>query len=235
MAITNFDLPVNNLTQIDSPTVMPWKQWFQRIQTIASSLQQSGTTAQRPTTNLWIGRRYFDTDLGMPIWVTAVSASGVATWSGATGSAYAEISSTVTQNVANILLAQAVTYNSTEIASGISIVSNSRITPAKPGIYSLSFYAQTYVSAGNASLDFWLTKNGVNQPNTLIRITMAASTDNFIGPQTYMVNAVVGDYFEIMMNGTSVNAGILAIAAGVTPTRPMGPSIIITMNLDSAV
>lgn len=33
-----------------------------------AAVYSSGTTAQRPTRGLWVGRVYYDTTLGMPIW-----------------------------------------------------------------------------------------------------------------------------------------------------------------------
>lgn len=44
-----------------------WLQWLPGIFQISFSVVESGTTLQRPTKNLWIGRQYFDTDLGLPI------------------------------------------------------------------------------------------------------------------------------------------------------------------------
>ena len=50
----------------------PFTSWFQSVFLVCFGLTQSGTTLQRPTTNLWPGRMYFDTSLasdGRPIWV----------------------------------------------------------------------------------------------------------------------------------------------------------------------
>jgi hypothetical protein len=51
----------------------PWAGWFTLVQTIVQALSSSGTTAQRPTATLWIGRMYFDTTLGKPIWIRSLS------------------------------------------------------------------------------------------------------------------------------------------------------------------
>ena len=45
-----------------------WAEWFMAVFRICFSLTESGTTANRPTKYLWVGRRYFDTTLGKPIW-----------------------------------------------------------------------------------------------------------------------------------------------------------------------
>ena len=41
-----------------------WASWFTQVFNICFAEAQSGITANRPTTNLWPGRPYFDTDLG---------------------------------------------------------------------------------------------------------------------------------------------------------------------------
>lgn len=45
-----------------------WRQFFQAVYLVCFSVQQSGTTANRPTKFLWTGRPYFDTTLGKPVW-----------------------------------------------------------------------------------------------------------------------------------------------------------------------
>lgn len=50
-----------------------WRNFFMSTFTICSALTMSGTTAQRPTRPLWVGRMYFDTTLGLPIWVRSLS------------------------------------------------------------------------------------------------------------------------------------------------------------------
>ena len=45
-----------------------WSQFIADIQRLVSGLVDSGTTAQRPTKNLYEGRMYFDMTLGLPIW-----------------------------------------------------------------------------------------------------------------------------------------------------------------------
>ena len=59
-----------------------WIDWYVEATRILQSVQSSGTTTNRPTANalLWVGRQYFDTTLGKPIFY---SGSG---WVDATGS-----------------------------------------------------------------------------------------------------------------------------------------------------
>lgn len=63
-----------------------WLQWLARTHRAVLSVQQSGTTADRPTALLWIGRPYFDETLNIPIWVQAVPAKPApAVWVDSTG------------------------------------------------------------------------------------------------------------------------------------------------------
>lgn len=58
----------------------PFSQWLTQAQAILFDQQNSGTTAQRPSTGLYPGKPYFDTSLGAngkPIWVRKDSAGWV--------------------------------------------------------------------------------------------------------------------------------------------------------------
>jgi hypothetical protein len=59
-----------------TPPTPAWRHFFSDVFTICSALTQAGTTAQRPVRLLWVGRVYFDTDLGpngKPIWLASVT------------------------------------------------------------------------------------------------------------------------------------------------------------------
>jgi hypothetical protein len=73
----NFDYPSNTPIVGDKVPTLAWLQVFQRWQTVVASEAQSGSTANRPTKSLWIGRRFFDTTLGYPVYVKQVKPSVV--------------------------------------------------------------------------------------------------------------------------------------------------------------
>lgn len=49
-----------------------WRPFFSAIYMLLVAMTQSGTTAKRPTSFLWVGRPYLDTTLGIPIWLRSV-------------------------------------------------------------------------------------------------------------------------------------------------------------------
>lgn len=63
-----------NQTAVDSGGFFTpvWVNFFARVQAVCNAGQQSGATADRPTTGLWIGRRYYDETLSKPIYVRSV-------------------------------------------------------------------------------------------------------------------------------------------------------------------
>jgi hypothetical protein len=82
---SSFEIPDNvPVTDENGNTPLPWGQWFARVHRFVTASQQSGTTAQRPTKGLWLGRYYFDTTLGFPVWVQSVTPT---VWVDATGAA----------------------------------------------------------------------------------------------------------------------------------------------------
>lgn len=61
-----------------------WAGWFSQAQQILQDLSSAGTTALRPTNALYTGKFYFDTTLGLPVWVKSVNPT---VWVNASGAA----------------------------------------------------------------------------------------------------------------------------------------------------
>lgn len=64
---------INNPPNPDKNIPQVWYDWFYQAFRLLFALQQSGTTADRPTINLWVGRTYYDTTLQKPIWVRSIN------------------------------------------------------------------------------------------------------------------------------------------------------------------
>lgn len=65
---------------------VPWGNWFTQAASILQGITESGTTANRPTKGLYVGRRYYDTTLGYPVWYTGSAWAAAGTIGGSTGS-----------------------------------------------------------------------------------------------------------------------------------------------------
>lgn len=61
-----------------------WLRWASDTDKVIAAVTLSGSTANRPTKDLYIGRSYFDTTLGKPVWLESANPS---VWVDATGAA----------------------------------------------------------------------------------------------------------------------------------------------------
>lgn len=55
-------------TNADTTLGPGWAAWFSAAFMILTGLTASGTTANRPTKGLWVGRPYFDSTLGYNVY-----------------------------------------------------------------------------------------------------------------------------------------------------------------------
>ena len=124
-----------------------------------------------------------------------------------------------------------ITYNTTDLSSGISIASSSRITLANAGIYNIQFSAQfAKTDGGDDVVDLWLCKNGSNVANSNTEVTIQGNNGNFLAAWNFVVQASAGDYYELCWSSADTAVRLDYRAAGTSPTRPAIPSVILTVT-----
>jgi hypothetical protein len=134
--------------------------------------------------------------------------------------------SNVTQSgSANV--SQSMNFETTDISSGISIVSNSRITLANSGTYNIQFSAQVNAPTGADTIWIWLKKNGTNVSNTATKLVLANNEAN-VAAWNFVVPATASDYFELVWQNNGGHAQLLTEAAA--GNYPAIPSIILTVT-----
>jgi len=63
-----------------------WVSHFTEISNKANTIGENGATSNRPTSDNFIGRPFFDTALGIPVWISNIDATTKAvTWVNASG------------------------------------------------------------------------------------------------------------------------------------------------------
>jgi len=135
-------------------------------------------------------------------------------------------SSLVTQS-GSAGVSQSVNFETTDISEGVSVVSNSRITLANSGTYSITFSAQLKEIGGTDSVYLWLKKNGTNVANTGTK-TVVRNNDENIMTVEYIVQSSASDYYEIVFQNVNGHAQLYYEAA--SGNIPATPSIIITVK-----
>ena len=147
---------------------------------------------------------------------------------------YGSFSDTTTQTAA-ANTATVITFNTTDMANGVSLQGGSKITLYTAGIYNIQFSIQFYNT--NTSVDdvyVWLRKNGTDIPNSGGAITVhnshGGTPGSIIQGWNFFVSLKAGDYIQIVWSTATGHSSIKYYAAGTGPTRPGSPSIITTIN-----
>jgi hypothetical protein len=159
---------------------------------------------------------------------------------------YNQLSSDQDQTAASVANAYAITLNGNEFPNGISIVSNSRITFAKEGIYNIAYSIQFKNTDNSAhDVDIWLRKNGTDIANSNSRFSLPArkssgDPSHLIAVTPIMVDITADNqYIEIMWRVSNTAISIehypaVTASPGVTPAIPATPSVIVGVTHVSA-
>ncbi len=141
---------------------------------------------------------------------------------------YGAFYDTADQTATAINTAKAMSFNTTDFAQDISIVSNNQITLANAGTYNIQFSAQLHdTSGGSSTIDIWLAKNGTAVANTNTKIVMPSNSYH-VAAWNFFVDADAGDYYQIMWATSDLDLLIEYEAA--TGLHPATPSVILTVN-----
>jgi hypothetical protein len=131
-------------------------------------------------------------------------------------------SSTADQAIAVTGTPQALTYTTTQVNQGTTLVANSRIYVSAQGNYALSYSVELFhVGAGvNQTATTFLKKNGATLANTGRQWSIASGGFQIAAMAEFVVSLNAGDYVEVFFSGdTSLSANATA-AAGALPAVP---------------
>lgn len=127
----------------------------------------------------------------------------------------------------------AITWDNTEIANGVSIVSSSQITVAESGLYQFDVTLQLQSNSGvDKNVIFWFKKNGANLPNTARFITVSVNSAYTPISLADFFSLAAGDYIELWWQADSTNVALVTVAAGGTAPNdyPAAPAGIIAVT-----
>ena len=143
---------------------------------------------------------------------------------------YGSFYDTTTQTAAVINTAYAMTFNTSDLSSGVTIgTPTSRIYVDTPNVYNVQFSAQVDKTAGGVGLVWiWLRKNGVNVPDSSGQIRIQGNNAEVLAAWNYVIQLNAGDYIELMWEVDDTSIILLAEAA--SAVHPSVPSIILTVT-----
>lgn len=141
-----------------------------------------------------------------------------------------------TDQTGSVSAGTVMTFNSQDVADGITLVDGSKFTVPNTGVYNFQFSAQLK-NIGNTQEDvtIWIRVNGTDLANSATQVTVPARKS--AGIYGYMVAAwnfffdlTSADYVQLVWVPTSENLTIEALPSSLSPAYPAIPSIIATMN-----
>lgn len=140
-----------------------------------------------------------------------------------------------TDQTGNVSAGTVITFNTIDVADGVSLVDNSKITVPNAGKYNLQFSIQ-FKNTNNAQDDatVWLKINGSDLANSATQYTIPArkSASIFgygVASLTFLLDLNANDYVQIFWVPTNVLVSIEHLPASVSPAYPAIPSIIASM------
>lgn len=229
--------PFQSAIQGQAAKVEPvWQQWLDRIQQVLGFVTGANPSTSRPSSDLFTGATNFDTDLNAPAWWNG---SAWVTFTGLIPSAdYGSFFDNTKQTAANTTTAYAITCNTPDGASGVTLVSGSRVTVSKAGTYNFQFSIQFENTDNNANhpleVDIWLKKNGVNVDESNSQVTVPNShggnSGKLIAALNFIVTLNANDYLELYWHTTNTAISIATLPAQTTPAIPATPGVILTIQ-----
>jgi hypothetical protein len=125
----------------------------------------------------------------------------------------------------------AMTFNGTPDAVGVSIESSSRFKVANAGTYNLQFSAQVEkTDSGNDSIDIWLAKNGNNVAWSNTRLWLYGNGDKHVAAWNFIVTLAANEYVQLYWSSPDADVRLYAEPESTVPTRPGIPSVIATIT-----
>jgi hypothetical protein len=144
-------------------------------------------------------------------------------------SRYGSFYDTTTQTATTINTAKAITFNNTDLSSGVYLgTPTSRVYVDTPGIYNFDTSFQLDKTAGGTGLFYlWFRLNGVDVPDSASQIRIQGNNAEIFSSLNYFFDLNAGDYVEIMYSVDDLSVQLLAEAAAAP--HPGIPSIILTV------
>lgn len=144
--------------------------------------------------------------------------------------------STVDQVSLSTTTAYPIKYNIIQTSSGIFYQNDSQIKVEHDGVYNIQFSIQ-FVNISNEpqEIDVWFRKNGVNIENSNSVFTVPGKkssgiSGHLIGSLNIFLDLLSTDYAELVWRTSSLDVSIETIPAKTSPTIPLTPSVIVTLD-----
>ena len=136
---------------------------------------------------------------------------------------------TQTNPVANAV--NIVTFANTGPSNGISVVGGTALTVVNAGVYTKLFtFIVNKTSGGTSSMSIWLRLNGVDVPGSRQDLELTNTLSQIFTSGNFTLNIPAGGNIQMCWSSADITVQLAALPAAVTPTRPTGDSVKVTLT-----
>jgi len=136
---------------------------------------------------------------------------------------------TQTNPVANAI--NIISFTNTGPANGISIVGGTEMTVVNAGTYTKMFtLIVNKTSGGTSSMSVWLRLNGVDVVGSRQDLELTNTLSQIFTSGNFTLNIPAGGNIQMCWSSADTTVVLAALPAAVTPTRPSGDSVKVTLT-----
>ena len=123
------------------------------------------------------------------------------------------------------------TFSVTGPSNGISVVGGNALTVVNAGTYTILFTTtMAKTSGGTSSMSIWLRLNGVDVPGSRQDLELINTLSIIFTSGNFTLNIPAGSNIQFCWSSADTTVNLSALPAAVTPTRPTGSSLKVTMT-----
>ena len=134
---------------------------------------------------------------------------------------------TTTQTNGGATTANIIVFDSEYERDGTENIGSGKLKVYEPGLYSVTLRAEFDKTNNTDSYaDVWLRKNLVDIAESKTHFEMVHKDTTYAFTLNFILSLVADDYIQFAWHSPNLTVRLLAEAAGASPTRPAGPSVI---------
>ena len=123
------------------------------------------------------------------------------------------------------------TFSITGPTNGVSLVGGTQLVVANAGTYTVLFTTtMAKTSGGTSAMSIWLRYNGVDVPGSRQDLELINTLSIIFTSGNFTLDMAAGSNLQFCWSSADTTVNLSALPAGVTPTRPTGSSLKITLT-----
>jgi hypothetical protein len=123
------------------------------------------------------------------------------------------------------------TFSNSGPSDGVSVVNNTQVTVVNAGTYTMVFTSIVgKTSGGTSTISMWLRLNGVDVGGSRQDLALTNTLALTFSTGNYTLDIPAGGNVELCWSSADTTVALTALPAEITPVRPSGASVKLTLT-----